>query len=63
MADKFDVIEVEIKNPHTVHVMDRDKDERNAEAFIKMAIARRGVETHFYKAVPAGKYNDGDALF
>ena len=50
----FDVIEVEIKEPHRVRVMDRNMTEANAEAYIKMAVYRRGVEHHFYKAVPAG---------
>lgn len=48
----FDVIEVEIKPPHRQRVMIENLTEPDAEAFIKISIARRGVEHHFYKAVP-----------
>lgn len=61
MSDLFDVIEVEIAKPHRVRVIARDKSELNAEAIVNMAVIRRGVEDHFFKAVPAGKYKDGDA--
>ena len=56
----FDVMEIEIAPPHNKRVMAVDLDEKNAEAFIKMAIARRGVELHFYKAVPAGSMRVGE---
>lgn len=52
----YDVIEVEIANPENRRVMATGKTEENAEAYIKIAVARRGVETHFYmkrKAAPA----------
>ncbi len=49
----FDVVEVDIATGKVVQVMARDKDERNAEAVIYFAIARRGVEHSFYKAIPA----------
>ena len=58
MSDLVDVIEVRIKAPHVVRVMATRKTAENAEAFINMAIARRGVETHFYKTAPVGQYPD-----
>lgn len=54
MSSLFDVVEIEIKNPANKHVMERDLSEDDADAYVKMAVFRRGVETHFYKAVPAG---------
>ncbi len=54
MEARFDVLEIEIKNPANKRVMERGLSEDNAEAYVKMAVYRRGVETHFYKAVPAG---------
>jgi hypothetical protein len=56
----LDVIEVQIKAPHTVRIIDRNKTERNAEAIIEMAVMRRGVEHSFFTTAPAGKYQDGD---
>lgn len=56
----LDVIEVQIRTPHTVRVMDRDMTERNAEAYINMAVFRRGVEHSFFTTAPAGTYRDGD---
>ena len=60
--DRFDVIEVEIKAPNRVRVMDRDKTEQNAEAYIKMAVMRRGCQDHFFTKAQVGKYKDGDIL-
>jgi len=54
MSDLFDVLEIEIKNPANRRVMDRDMTKENADAYVKIAVMRRGVETHIYKAVPAG---------
>lgn len=48
----FDVYEIEIAPPHKRRLMARLMTEAEAEAFIKIAVARRGVETHFYKAEP-----------
>jgi hypothetical protein len=62
MSAMFDVIEVEIEVPHRIRVLDRSKSEANAEAIVKFAVWRRGVESHFYKTVPAGQFNDGDFL-
>lgn len=38
-----------------------DLTEQEADAFIKLAVMRRGVEDQFYKAVPAGKHRSGEA--
>lgn len=54
MQERFDVVEIEIKNPLNRRVMDRGLSRDDADAYVKMAVYRRGVETHFYKAVPAG---------
>ncbi len=60
--DCFDVIEVTIKTPHRIRVLATQKSEKEAEAFYNIAVLRRGVEEHFFMAVPAGTYKDGDAL-
>ena len=57
-----DVIEVEIRAPHHVRVLERNKSEQNADAIVNMAVMRRGVEEHFFTTCPAGKYNDNDVL-
>ncbi len=58
----FDVIEVQIKAPHTVRIIANRKSEDNAEAIVKIAVVRRGVEHSFFKTVPAGQYRDGADL-
>jgi hypothetical protein len=57
---RFDVVAVRIEAPHTVRLLDTNKTEAAAEGVVKFAVYRRGVETEFYAAVPAGKYIDGD---
>lgn len=59
---RWDVIEVEIKAPHRIRIIDTDKGERDADAVIKMAVMRRGVEHHFFTKRPAGTCKDGDCL-
>lgn len=59
MANLFDVCEVNIED-RTVRLLATDKDERNAEAVVMMAVARRGCDEAFYSSAPAGKYKDGD---
>jgi hypothetical protein len=60
--ERFDVLEVEIKEPHRVRVLGRDRTAESADGFIKFAVARRGVESHFYIKKQAGAYRDGDTL-
>ena len=55
----FDVIEVNLSSK-AVRIMARDKDLRNAEAIVDMAVARRGVEEHFFTLALAGRFQDGD---
>lgn len=50
--DLYDVIEVQIRSPHSERVMATGKTRANAEAFIKIAIMRRGVENQFYTMRP-----------
>ncbi len=54
MSERFDVLEIEISNPRNRLLMTTDLSKEDADAYVKMAVFRRGVETHFYKAVPAG---------
>lgn len=55
-----DVIEVEIAAPHKVRVMATNKTVEEAEAFIRMAVIRRGVEHYFFTTAPAGKHRDDE---
>lgn len=48
----YDVIATQIKSPHTRRKLAERKTEADAEAIIKMAIIRRGVEEEFYTAEP-----------
>lgn len=58
-ANLFDVLAVAIAAPHTVRILAFNRTERSAEGVVNMAVVRRGVETEFYVAVPAGRYSDG----
>lgn len=46
----YKVVEVQIAPPRERRVMAVDLTEQQADAFIKMAVIRRGVRTHFYVA-------------
>jgi len=52
-AARFDVIATNIKTG-AQRILGTNKTEPNAEAFIKMTIARLGVDEEFYSSVPAG---------
>jgi Domain of unknown function (DUF4326) len=56
----FDVLGVQIHGPRIVRVMGESLDADNAEAFIGMAIIRRGVEEEFFVTTAAGSYKDGE---
>ena len=59
-SDKlFDVVGVNLAT-HRVRIMATDLTAENSEAFVKMAVMRRGVEEEFFAAPPAGLYRDGD---
>ena len=56
----YDVVVVKVAAPHRVRLMAEGLSERNAEAVVRMAVARLGVEEEFYSYVPAGELKDGD---
>lgn len=49
--ETYDVIAVDI-NTMEKRTLATDETETNADAIVSMAVARRGVETEFYKKVP-----------
>lgn len=55
----FDVIAVRI-DTQKVRLIAENKTERNAEAIVKMAVMRRGVDVEFFTEVPRGSYAEGD---
>lgn len=55
----YDVVAVNIATS-IVRVMGTGKTKPNAEAYVAMAVMRRGVEVEFYSGVPVGAYVDGD---
>lgn len=57
---KYDVIEVGMKKPHPVRIIERNKDMKDADAIVKMAVVRRGVEAHFFTTVDPCTYSDGE---
>lgn len=56
---QFDVVAVNLETGK-VRFMAKNKNENDAEAIVKIAVMRRGVDEEFFSAVPAGKYSDGD---
>ena len=52
MSDLFNVIAVNIKTTAT-RVIAIQKTHQNAEAIVKMAVMRRGVDEEFFEIVPA----------
>jgi hypothetical protein len=57
---KKDVICVSTTQKGKILWIDSVENEENAEAVIKMAIARQGVEDRFFKSVEHGKFKEGD---
>ena len=55
----YDVVAVD-RETSKVRFMAQGKTERNAEAVLKMAVMRRGLDEEFFAEVPAGKYKEGD---
>lgn len=53
MSQRYDVIEVSLTPPHPERLIQADLSADDAEAVVKMAVARRGVENSIFKAVPA----------
>lgn len=60
MAKLYDVIEVGMEKPHPVRIIDQSKNLKQADAIIAMAVARRGVEGHFFTSVQPDEYKDGE---
>ncbi len=50
-TELFDVVAVNIETGEK-RIISSDKTELNAEAIVKMAVARRGVDEEFFKTVP-----------
>lgn len=59
--EKYDVVAVEIETS-TVLWVEGPQDADNAEAVIKMAIMRQGVEDRFFSAAQVGQYKKGDTF-
>ena len=45
---------------YSVRFMAQGKTLQNAEAIVRMAVYRRGVEEEFFVEVPTGSYNEGE---
>ena len=56
----MDVLAVLIAVPHTVRLLAQNKSLGNAEAIVKMAVFRRGVDTEFYIITDDGQYQEGE---
>lgn len=58
----FDVVSVSIATSKVTALFGERKTLKNAEAIVKMAVGRRGVEEEFYAEVPTGKLKVGDTF-
>ena len=52
MTSLFDVVATNIRT-RARRVMERDMTREDADAYVRMAVMRRGVEEEFFSAVPA----------
>jgi hypothetical protein len=59
MKAMYDVVAVSVES-NAVRLMATNKDRKNAEAIVNMAVMRRGVDEEFFAEVPAGLYAEGD---
>jgi len=55
----FDVVAVNIETSR-IRLIAVLKEEGDADAIVKMAVMRRGVDEEFFSSVPASTYSDGD---
>ena len=58
-TELYDVVAVNM-DTNKVRIIAKDKTLPTAEAIIRMAVLRRGVEDEFYAEVPSGKFKEGD---
>lgn len=56
----YDVVAVDMDTNKVASLFGEKKTLPNAEAIVKMAVMRRGVDGQFYAEVPAGKFKVGD---
>ena len=59
---RYDVVSVGIDTNEIVQIISTSRDRPSAEAVINWAVLNRGVETHFYTAVPTGSHAVGEKL-
>lgn len=55
----FDVVAVNLDS-NVVRLLDSGKTRENAEAIVKFAVMRRGLDEEFFAEVPMGQYRNGD---
>jgi hypothetical protein len=59
MTELYDVVEVSMDGAHKVEVLDVLLGWKQADVAVKRMAAARQGSPHFFKAVPAGTYRDG----
>jgi len=60
MNDKlYDVVGVNIET-NKVRIMAKNKTHEDADAIVRMAVTRRGVDEEFFSETIHGQYQDGD---
>lgn len=59
MRELYDVIEVSMDGSHKVEVLDVLLSAKNADAAVRRMAAAKQGKPHFFKAVRAGEYRDG----
>ena len=55
----FDVVAVNIET-RRIQVLERNLTIRDADAYVKMAVMRRGCKEEFFVRAKSGRYQDGD---
>lgn len=60
MIDLWDVVAINIQTQKR-RIIAESKAAADAEAIVMMAVARRGVDTEFFRTVPHGSESDADA--
>ncbi len=57
---RFDVVGVSVITGRVVRVIEKDQSKEDAEAVVKMAVIRRGVEDSIFVEVAHGSYSSDD---